>query len=71
MLQVETISVTEQTETLSDNSAGEGQIRCSCGQVYAFSLRKDLNMVDYMGFVYPRCPECKKTPSSENRRIDL
>jgi hypothetical protein len=71
MLQVEMIDVTEQTETLSDNNAGEGQIRCSCGQVYTFSLRNDQNMVDYMGFLYPRCPECKKTPSSENRRIDL
>lgn len=76
MQKVYTIRVTKSNKgcehrTIFDNDDGEGCISCACGKIYDFSLKQDINLVNFDGFVYPRCPSCHETPYSETRRTDL
>lgn len=54
-----------------EEKESSGCVICSCGKEFSYSLREQLNMGDYMGFVVPICPECQTVPNSETRRMDL
>lgn len=63
----------EMTSTAKTIIEGEncGMIECSCGRQYVYSSRFNMHMVEWNGFILPCCPQCKKTPQSDSRRMDL
>jgi len=67
---VEVPVLIEGTKALVENES-DGLIQCSCGRVYIYSSRFQMNMVEWAGFTVPRCPQCKGVPKSDTRKMSL
>lgn len=67
---IDSATVVEGTKSLAEDGSS-GCVECTCGRTFVYSLSFQMNMVEWAGYIVPRCPKCHGVPQSNTRRMDL